>query len=346
MLSYVYQSLKESGYDNVAAEDFDNIHDLFAAIIVRGAGSQVKRGLHRDYIRCEEALAGVRGQIRISETIKQQMLPQGKLVCLYDEFTEDSPHNRALKSTMLMLLRHGRVKPENKPPLRKMLLYLDNVTEIAPASIRWDALKYHRNNASYRMLMGICRLAVKGLLLTTETGKHRLASWLNDNEMHRLYERFVLAYYQLHHPSLSPRAAYIDWDVRGRSDKTYLPAMKSDITLSNGKRKLIIDTKYYDHTMQTNSLYGSTKFISTNIYQIYSYVKNSDKDATGDVAGMLLYAKTDEAVTPDDGFNIGGNTISLKTLDLNREWPAIVEQLERLCLWVKAEVEVEGSLSH
>ena len=121
MLSYAYQSLRETGYRNVATEDFDNVHDLFAAILARGVSSQVKRGLHREYVPQEEALSGLRGQIRVAESIKQQTISQGKLVCGYDEFTEDSPHNRVLKVTMLMLLRHGNVKPENKQALRSEL---------------------------------------------------------------------------------------------------------------------------------------------------------------------------------------------------------------------------------
>lgn len=52
------------------------------------------------------------------------------------------------------------------------------------------------------------------------------------------------------------------------------------------------------------------------------------------MAGVLLYAKTEEDVTPNDDFNIGGNRISLKTLDLNRDWSAIAEQLENLCGWL------------
>ena len=54
MLSYAFQTLRETGLVNLASEDFDNIHDLFAAILVRGTGTQVKRGLHRDYIQTEE----------------------------------------------------------------------------------------------------------------------------------------------------------------------------------------------------------------------------------------------------------------------------------------------------
>jgi 5-methylcytosine-specific restriction enzyme subunit McrC len=334
MLSYAYQSLRETGLKNVATEGFDNIHDLFAAIIVCGVGIQIKRGLYRDYVLQEEALLGLRGQIRLVETIKQQALSQSKLVCVYDEFTKDSAHNQVLKSTMLMLLRHGNVKPENKNALRKRLLYFSNVTEVAPAAIRWDGLKYHRNNASYRMLIGICRLAIKGLLLTTEEGTQKLASWLQDEEMHRLYEKFVLSYYQHHHPSFAPKAACVEWDLWDVADTTYLPTMKTDITLSNGDKRLIIDTKYYSHSMLTNSKYDRTTFISSNLYQIFAYVKNSDKEGRGNVAGVLLYAKSDEDITPNGDFNMSGNRISLKTLDLNCDWSAITEQLEKLCVWL------------
>jgi 5-methylcytosine-specific restriction enzyme subunit McrC len=170
MLSYAYQNLRETGFDSVAEEDFDNIQDLFAAILVRGVGSQIKRGLHRDYIPQEEPLSGLRGQIRVSETIKRQSMTQCKLVCVYDEFNEDSYHNQILKSVMFLLLCHGNVKAENKKALRKLLLYFSAVEEVPPHSIRWDALKYHRNNGTYRMLINMCRFVVRGLLLTTETG--------------------------------------------------------------------------------------------------------------------------------------------------------------------------------
>lgn len=335
MLSYAYQTLKESGLDKVAAEYFDNIHDLFAAILIRGIGNQIKRGLHKDYVLQTEPLGILRGKICITESVKQQTLINKKMVCFYDEFTEDTPHNQILKSTMLLLLRFGSVKPENKKQLRKLLLYFNNVTNIAPDLIRWDMLKYHRNNVSYKMLINICWFVINGLLLTTDSGNYRLAKWLADEQMYRLYERFVLSYYQKEHPEYYPRAAYIDWDITEDADRLYLPIMKSDITLTYGNKTLIIDTKWYGHTMQTNSMYNSKTFISGNLYQIYTYVKNKDKYATGNIAGVLLYAKTDEVFTPDNDFVIGGNSISLKTIDLNREWSEITYQLESLCSWLR-----------
>lgn len=43
---------------------------------------------------------------------------------------------------------------------------------------------------------------------------------------------------------------------------------------------------------------------------------------------MLLYAKTDEDITPDNDYLMGGNRISVKTLDLGAEWTEIKTQRE------------------
>ncbi len=66
------------------------------------------------------------------------------------------------------------------------------------------------------------------------------------------------------------------------------------------------------------------------LYQIFTYVKNQDKGSTGDVAGILLYAKTDEAITPDCMYNMGGNLIGAKTLGLNADFNVIAAQLDKI----------------
>ena len=50
MLSYAFQTLNQENYDDVAAESFDEMYDLLAAILAKGIGIQLKQGLYREYI--------------------------------------------------------------------------------------------------------------------------------------------------------------------------------------------------------------------------------------------------------------------------------------------------------
>jgi|SRR5690606_26813169 len=144
-----------------------------------------------------------------------------------------------------------------------------------------------------------------------------MASFLDDQEMSALYEKFVLEYFRYHHPDLGPAASQVPWNVEGEGSEL-LPVMQTDVTLRQGGNTLIIDTKYYSR--MTRERFDRRTLHSGNLYQIFTYVKNQDKHGMGNVAGMLLYARTDEAFVPDCAFTISGNKIMIKMLDLNREF--------------------------
>ena len=55
-----------------------------------------------------------------------------------------------------------------------------------------------------------------------------------------------------------------------------------------------------------------------------------DTNHAGDVSGVLLYARTGEGLIPDFDYNIGGNRIGVKTLDLNKPFALIAERLDQL----------------
>ena len=327
MLTYAFQSLRQSNFASVAAEEFENIHDMFAAILGKGVASQLKQGLYREYILQEEELSVLRGKLNIQGTIRNKIQHKQKLSCEYDELSENNLLNQILKITMQVLVRQKTVKQEHKVVLKKNLVFFDNVDVIEPGQIKWDRIRYQKNNQSYRMLMNVCYLVITGLILSTDKGEVKLATFLDDRAMHSLYEKFILEYYRYHHPEYKANPDTIPWDIDDGMIE-FLPAMVTDITLKHGGRTLIIDAKYYAHTMQ--SQYDVQSIHSGNLYQVFTYVKNLDKDNTGNVAGMLLYAKTQEQITPNNKYSMGGNTIWVKTLDLNLPFSQIAEQLEKI----------------
>ena len=332
MLSYAFHILKESTYDEIASEEFENLPDLFAAILAKGISRQIKQGLYREYVTEYDNLSTMRGKLRIHETINNKLQRKQVLFCEYDEFSENNIFNQILKTTAFILLRHPNLNSEHKTALKKAMLFFDSIDVIDPSTIKWNMLRFRRNNQNYIMLMNLCYFVLNNLLMTTEKGKYKLATFFDDQGMARLFEKFVLGYYRYHHPYLRPQPAQIKWnldDVNNRSID-YLPIMETDIVLRYKEKALIIDTKFYSRTMQTHAQYDSRTIHSSHLYQIFTYVKNYDTGNTGNVAGLLLYAKTDERITPDYDFQIGGNKISVKTLDLNVPFSAIAAQLNEI----------------
>jgi len=328
MLSYAFQVLNEQGYKDISTEQFDNVAELCAAILSKGIAVQLKRGLGKEYIPQTEALSSPRGKIDITESIKTQSLLRKQLICTYDDFTVNSYLNRILKSTMGLLL-HADISKVRKKALRKLMIYFADVDVLDVYSINWN-IQYNRNNQTYRMLVSVCYLVIKGLLQTNTDGSTRLMDFIDEQRMCRLYEKFILEYYRKEHPQITARASQIPWRLDdGISDM--LPIMQSDITLSKGNRILIIDAKYYAHNTQTQ--YDVHTLHSGNLYQIFTYVKNKDAeygDVSHEVSGMLLYAKTDEQIQPDHVYLMSGNRISVKTLDLGCGFDEISRQLDEI----------------
>ena len=331
MLAYAFQVLRQKNYEQIASEEFDDVQDLFAAILARGIAQQLKQGLHREYVTRNEDLPVLRGKLDVYGTVKNQIQRKKVLSCEYDELSVDNIFNQILKTTVDILIRDSKVRIENKADLKKVALFFDEVRVIDPSAIRWNLLRYQRNNKNYEMLMNVCYFVLDGMLQTTEKGNYKMTAF-SDEHMHRLYEKFVLEYFKRHHTYLDEaRAAQVKWDLAPDTEESmirFLPIMQTDIFLRYKDQVLIIDTKYYGKTMQMQ--YDKSTLHSGNVYQIFTYVKNQDVANTGNVSGMLLYAKTDEAITPDCSFVMGGNKISVKTLDLNKEFSLIAAQLDRI----------------
>ena len=118
MLCYAFKNLEIVDSVKTSAESFDNIQDLFSVILYKGISNQLKRGLYREYEEKQEQLSTIRGKININETIKTNSLSEKKLICEYDEFSENSYFNKVLKSTCLLLLRKGDIKQDNRKLLK------------------------------------------------------------------------------------------------------------------------------------------------------------------------------------------------------------------------------------
>ncbi|WP_068269090.1 5-methylcytosine-specific restriction endonuclease system specificity protein McrC [Caviibacter abscessus] len=328
MLSYAFKVLNENGYKNMANERFNNVAELYAAILSKGVSVQLKKGIGREYISETEVLSSLRGKIDVSESIKTMSMYKGRMICTYDDFSVDSKMNQIIKATIKFLI-HADISKNRKKELKKLLVFLDEVSDIDIYTINWNQ-QYNRNNQTYRMLISICYLVIKGLLQTNNEGNTKMMEFIDEQRMCKLYERFILEYYRKEHPKLKANASQIPWQLDDGIDDM-LPVMQTDITLSKGNKVLIIDAKYYSKITQSH--FNVHTIHSGNLYQIFTYVKNKELeflDTDHQVSGMILYAKTDELIIPKSTYKMSGNKISVRTLNLDCEFSEIAQQLDNI----------------
>lgn len=340
MLAYAFEFVGDDNLERVESEEFENQQDMIAALLESGISCLLKQGLHKEYLQRAENLPTVRGKIDVRDTFANAIAHRKTIACEFDELTEDNVFNRILKTTARMLVASKDVQGKTRDGLKKEMLYFSEVDELDPRSIRWDLLRFGRTNHGYRFLVSLCQLVIEGMLMRDSGGDDTLAPEISEEQMHRVYELFLLRYFQKEYPQLKPAAPQIPWAVDD-GYATMLPVMKTDITLQDDKRVLIIDAKYYGETLQHQARYGSASIHSGNLYQIFTYTKNmAAAHPDKDVSGMLLYARTEAALQPDDRFLMEGNAIYVRTLDLSLDFAGIESQLGMI-----AEIAGGGSCS-
>ena len=123
MLAYAFNALNHKDYEKLKGEDFENIYDLLASVLVRAVGNQVRLGLHREYIEEQSELLGVKGKIQVNESIRVQSFIRGRLVCSFDEFDHNVLMNKIIKTTLFHLTKCNRLNPGIKKDIKSLTLF-------------------------------------------------------------------------------------------------------------------------------------------------------------------------------------------------------------------------------
>lgn len=319
MLSYAFSILREEKFKKVEIEEFDNIFEMLASIISKATSSLIKRGLGKNYISRTEETSLPHGKIDIAGSIKSNLINKHKLICEYDDYLPDTYLNQIIKLTMMLLIKQ-EINLKLKKELKVLLMYFKDVSIINYYSINWN-ITYNKNNQHYELLIGLSYLVLKGMLQTQSDGSIKLMNFIDEQRMSKLYEKFILEFYKKECSWMKVTSSKINWQL-DNEDCDNLPSMQSDIMIENNNKILIIDAKYYSNNMQ--EYFDKKSIISTNLYQIFTYVKNKQyEDSSKEVLGMLLYAKTNSEIQPDNFYIMSGNKLFIKTLDLSSEFKNI-----------------------
>ena len=185
MLAYAFNNINATESERINKEEFENIYELLCVMLSQELSKLIKRGLYKEYITNEEELSNLRGKILIGESVKFNTSIKSKMICEYDEYSENSYLNKIIKTAANYLIQSGKIKDKLKiKRLKNNLIFLSDVDILDKNAINWRLIKYTKNNKAYTFIINISHLIIDGLLMNKDDGTIEFKNYVNDKEMH------------------------------------------------------------------------------------------------------------------------------------------------------------------
>ena len=332
LLCYAWNRLDEADVVEVSSEDATSLLNLFGTVLLSGTRHLIRRGMDRGYIQYREALRGIRGKIDFAGTVKKQLHMNAMLQCEFDELSHNVLHNQILKTTISRLTMSPDVDREIRDGLAGLDRRLRAIDKMPLSASIFSRVQLHRNNAFYGFLMDVCEMVYLYYLASETEGDSRFRDFVRDPaRMPQVFENFVRNFYRIelegkHSGYRVVGAEYIDWDVdeTESADRRFLPKMLTDVSLQTPYGYLIIDTKYYKEALSGRY---DDRVRSDNLYQMFAYVKNVARRGPeyNGCCGTLLYPAVQNDI--DLAYEIQGHRIRIRTVDLDKPWQEIHNDL-------------------
>lgn len=291
----------------------DTILEVLIKLFCTKLFEAVHRGLPQRYIRHEDDLPTLRGQLDVVRQFTTLVAAPQKLACRFDALSPDIALNRIMKAAVGRLMRVAR-SAENQRRLRELSFAFADISDVPIPSLRWDEAIIDRSNARWGELKRLARLFLGERFQTTSHGAMHGHALLF--EMNVLFEEYIgrMLVRALAGQPVSVRRqggghyCLIELDQLGL-DRAHRFRTRPDLILSrDGQAELIIDTKWKRLSPRIDD--PKQGISQSDIYQMMAYSR-----LYGCPRVMLLYPHHD-GLPHDDGVanqhRMGGGRERLK----------------------------------
>lgn len=335
MLLYAWNEPPQMSNSLMQNEELSpNLDSLLCLILIRLIQQRFRIGLGRNYLDENHIIKGIRGQINFGESLKRDLFNKGQTYCRYQEFSINVPKNQIIRTTLQRMVRLGQFGSDNsyakeiRQRLRRASMTMDGVDFVELSVDFINRQQLGRNDRDYRIMLAICRLLLQRHMPFDSEGQTAILNSDNFNlTMFRIYESFIANFYKYH---------LIDWQISPQrtfnwyeqSPNQYLPTMRPDLVLEEKetKRIIVLDTKYTRQTSKNQ--YGSDKFHSSHLYQMYAYLKTQEEVSEQHriASGILLYPAS-RSIKLNETIKLNNHTINISCVDLAEPWQEIENKL-------------------
>jgi len=302
--------------------------------------AEVRRGLPRSYIQCEEDLPALRGRLDVTRQFTRNAVRPDRLACRFDQLEADTPLMRIMAAAVVFLARHVRAH-ETRRKLDELRHALADIPQMPIPRLPWQAVRIDRTNRRWEALFGLARLLLQRDWQATHHAAKAPEGLTLLFPMNDLFEKYIAVL--LRRALAGSGIEVIDQGGHRACLGTYTGAhidsgevfrTKPDIMLRRGREVVaIIDTKW--KKLSLDPLDRKHGVSQADVYQLMAYARLY---RTAEL--MLLYpGKPGEPAGQRQQFGIAGGAECLRiaTVDVSLEEPQLQASLACLAQPILAE---------
>lgn len=319
--SEYYQVINEQ-QRNEFEQNPEEIVELAAQIYCYEVNKRLYRPLSTGYQPTKQILNRVRGKIDNLTTARKQLLEKGKIQCLYDDLTIDTPKNRYIHAAGYVLLNQ-LTDNDLRAECKKITKRFQQLNIGKSNYYNYLADRFDRSNLQDHALISLTNLIFQ-LLIPTEIIDINSVTQLEktDQWLRFLFEKAIIGFYRV---NLDPKQWKINsgkqmkwhYSQSTANIKNFLPDMKTDLIIehNDGNYRLIIDTKCTSIFKKSNN-----SFNTHHLYQLYAYLRSQEQSndpLSFSASGMLLYPTVKKTI--NEHLIIQGHKLTFCTIDLTQD---------------------------
>ena len=324
---YAWEKFSEGRSLKLEMDKSPDLPNLMTNVLLKSVKRIIKKGLHKDYKPKLINEQFIKGKIDFKKSIQNNFQISNKLYWRFSELSVDSILNKIIKRSFLNLLRNQKLKKHLKEEINSVLKFFTDVETKENLNSYFSKFQLSQNNNYYRLPIEICKMLDKLKMPNQKQGDYIFTDILDDEvRMSDIFERFVGNFYKYEQTEFKVKTSeQLDWQFQSLGgDLKLVPKQRTDITLSNKDKVIIIDTKYYKKPL-VDSFYGQDKFKSDHLRQITTYILNMEDELNDnkEIEGILLYADAEGSKNLNEDYRWRKYNISLKSINLNQDWQNI-----------------------
>ncbi len=278
------------------AESAGNFIEVYIHTFAKRLVQLLRRHPPKNYVNVIENTCFLKGRILFPENVRKNLVHQERVICEFDEFTEDNLINQAFRSVVSNLINVSSV-PENRKLLQRASQLLEGVQQkvITYSDVR--NLQIPKKDKALSSVFSLAKMFIRYTQPELYRGQQSSIAILID--MNELFEDFIFQLISKNRDAIGIKDVFFQKGQRlvsglrnigetAFTEKNMFNTYQDIVVeFENGKR-LTIDTKYKLIGDGGKAHFGIS---NADVYQILTY-----RELNGGSDVMLLYPRNEEDI--------------------------------------------------